>query len=43
MLLWILGEKGAKSFPWIAFESFSAATRLSVGNRVGAERVAGHV
>ena len=43
MLLWIRREKGTKSFPWIAFESFSAATRLSFGNHVGAERVAGHV
>jgi len=43
MLLRVFCKKSAKGSPWIALKRFSAATRLSVGNRVGAERVAGYV
>jgi hypothetical protein len=43
MLLLILREKVAKSSPWIALESLSIATRLSVHDHEGAERVAGQI
>src|SRR5690348_18271154 len=43
MLLSILREKVAKGFPWLALESFSIATRLSVCDHEGAERVAGQI
>jgi hypothetical protein len=36
LLLQVLSKKRAKSLPWIALECLSVATRLSVGNRVGA-------
>ena len=43
MLLSILREKVAKGSPWIALESLSIATRLSVRDHEGAERVAGQI
>ncbi|GLR91658.1 hypothetical protein GCM10007857_83760 [Bradyrhizobium iriomotense] len=43
MLLGILSEQVAKSYPWISVESRSVATRLSVIDPMGAERVAGQI